>query len=106
MVPARESSTPTLDDLDDLERLDRDHDVERVHGHAHLDGLEPWARERIERAVAPYRAVLSAADLDWMRGQLALAMEDDPETAAAARAAHGSNEASGTVPRRGGHGQR
>jgi hypothetical protein len=64
-----------------------------------LDALDPWARERIERAVAPYRGSLSAADLDWMRAQLALAMEDDPEVAATVRAARGASEASGTVRR-------
>ena len=65
-----------------------------------LERLDPWARERIERAVAPYRASLSAADLDWMRAQLALAMEDDPEVSASARAARGASaEVSGTVRR-------
>ncbi|MEJ7728098.1 MAG: hypothetical protein WKG00_02685 [Polyangiaceae bacterium] len=71
-----------------------------------LEALDPWARERIERAVAPYRASMSAADLDWMRAQLALAMEDDPEVSATVRAARGASaEASGTV-RRGDGGER
>jgi hypothetical protein len=65
-----------------------------------LSGLDPWARERIERAVAPYLASLSSADLDWMRAQLALAMEDDPEVSATVRAARGASaEVSGTVRR-------
>jgi hypothetical protein len=68
--------------------------------HASLQRLDAWARERIERAVAPYRASLSAADLDWMRAQLALALEDDVEVAAAAHAARGvSDEVSGTARR-------
>jgi len=67
--------------------------------------LDPWVRERIERAVAPYLASLSAADLDWMRAQLALALEDDPDVSAAVRAARGASEASGTV-RRGDGGER
>lgn len=100
-VPRREPAAPPSDG----ERIDtgrRDApDPTRARGQ---DGepLPHWARERIERAVAPYRSLLSEADLDWMRAQLALALQDDDAIAGAARAAHGAGESSGTVPRRGG----
>jgi hypothetical protein len=62
---------------------------------------EPWLAARIEAALAPYAAVLSAEELAWMREQVAEALANDPDAAdVVARADPRTRDRSGEVKRR------
>jgi hypothetical protein len=43
--------------------------------------LDPWLAEELERALEPFRARLSPADLTWMREQLLDRIRTEPEAA-------------------------
>lgn len=66
---------------------------------------DPWIASEVDRAVAPYAGRLDAADLAWMREQLAEILASDPEVAAALKGAHPRVvEVSGEVAAVGGSG--
>jgi hypothetical protein len=54
--------------------------------HSLLD--DPWIRAQVDAAVAPYEGRLPAADLAWMREQLAETLAADPRAAGLLRRAH------------------
>jgi hypothetical protein len=49
---------------------------------------DPWTSARIDAALEPYARVLGAAELAWMREQLALTLTTDEAAAELLRRAH------------------
>ena len=54
--------------------------------HALLD--DPWVAAQVDAALAPYAGRLAAADLEWMREQLAETLTEDASAASLLRRAH------------------
>ncbi|MBI4702875.1 MAG: hypothetical protein HY744_17295 [Deltaproteobacteria bacterium] len=49
---------------------------------------DPFVAAQLEAAIAPYRGKLPLADLEWMREQLALLLDEDPAARAALAGAY------------------
>ena len=63
--------------------------------------LEPWLATLVDEALAPYRGVLPAAELAWMRSMLAERIVSDPDVGDLVRAGRPrlDIDTSGRIPR-------